>query len=113
VSGLAEEFDAFWAAFPRRTGKLDAIRAYAKARRIDSAENILAGVERYKRNKPEYADWCHPSTFLNKGRWMDEDDQPVVLPAKEYWADVCQREHGGACRNRWTHEMLMRERESA
>jgi hypothetical protein len=82
MATIAEEFDAFWASYPRRTGKLDAVRAYAKARRIDSAENILAGVERYKRNKPEYADWCHPSTFLNKGRWMDEDDAPVVVERK-------------------------------
>jgi hypothetical protein len=109
MMALAEEFAAFWAAFPRRTGKLDAIRAYEKARRLDSAENILAGVERYKLNKPEYADWCHPSTFLNKGRWMDEDDQPVVIPKQEYWADVCAREHGGQCINRFLHELKLRE----
>lgn len=72
------DFDTFWASFPRRTGKLDAIKAYARARTIASAAEILAGVEHYKRNKPDYADWCHPSTFLNKGRWMDEEDaQPV------------------------------------
>jgi hypothetical protein len=109
MAGIAEGFDQFWASFPRKTAKLAALKAYEKARRLDSAENILAGVERYKRNKPEYADWCHPTTFLNQGRWMDEDDQPVVLPAKEYWADCCQREHGGTCVNRWSHEMKIRE----
>lgn len=71
------DFDQFWAAYPRKVGKLDAMKAYAKARTVATAEEILAGVEQYKRNKPEYADWCHPSTFLNQGRWMDEPDAPT------------------------------------
>src|SRR5687767_9074297 len=79
---INEEFETFWASFPRRVGKLAALREYEKARVRASAEDILAGVERYKRAKPEYADWCHPRTFLFQGRWMDEDDQPVELPAK-------------------------------
>lgn len=110
---LAEDFTAFWASFPRRTAKLAAMKAYERARRMDSAENILAGVERYKRNKPEYADWCHPATFLNQGRWMDEPDAPVVVAAPEFWGDICSREHGGRCRNRFEHELLMREEKAS
>jgi hypothetical protein len=110
---IAEDFAAFWANYPRRTAKLAALKAYEKARRIDSAANILAGVERYKRNKPEYADWCHPTTFLNQGRWMDEDDAPVVVPVQEYWGDVCAREHKSECRSRWEHEMKLRHAEAS
>lgn len=69
------DFERFWAAFPRRVGKLNAMKAYAKSRKTASAEDILAGVERYIARKPEYADWCHPTTWLNQGRWMDEDDR--------------------------------------
>jgi hypothetical protein len=80
---LGEDFTAFWAAYPRRVGKLDALKAYEKARKVDSAENIMAGVERYKQHLPDEARFvCHPATWLNKGRWMDEEDAPVMAPVK-------------------------------
>lgn len=70
-----DDFNAFWSAYPRKVGKFDAKKAYAKARVIATADEILAGVETYKRCKPDYADWCHPATWLNKGRWLDEYDE--------------------------------------
>jgi hypothetical protein len=75
---LDTEFDTFWQQFPRHVGKLAAKKAYQKARKQASAEDILNGIERYRRAKPAYADWCHPATFLNQGRWMDEDDRATV-----------------------------------
>lgn len=76
--GGVSDFDHFWASYPRRTAKLTAVKAYERARRLASADDIMAGVERYKQRKPEYADWCHPATWLNQGRWMDEPDlEPV------------------------------------
>jgi len=67
-------FTAFWSAYPRKVGKLAAQKAYTKARQTVSAEDLLAGLERYKVTKPSYADWCHPKTFLSQGRWMDEPE---------------------------------------
>lgn len=94
------EFGEFWAAYPRHVGKLAAIKAYAAARKLASAEDILAGVERYKASKPAYADWCHPSTFLAQGRWMDEDDTPRVQQVQvQDWR--CQ--HQPACYNVSAH----------
>lgn len=106
--GLSD-FDTFWAAFPRRIGKLDAMKAYAKARTVATAAEILAGVELYKQHKPEYADWCHPSTFLNKGRWMDEYDEPAEKkPADFDWYADCMRLHGGECGgDRMRHHIRM------
>jgi hypothetical protein len=92
------EFDTFWAAYPRKTAKFDAMKAYAKARTLASAEEINDGVARYIKGKPEYADWCHPATFLNKGRWMDEWDAPAV---KVYDPNYCQ--HEPSCHNRVWH----------
>lgn len=72
------DFNSFYAAYPRKVGKLDAMRAYAKARRIASHDEIMAGVENYKRHLPDEARFIpHASTFLNQGRWMDEYDEPV------------------------------------
>jgi hypothetical protein len=72
---LDDDFAVFWSRFPRHVGKLAARQAYAKARQLASADAILEGIERYKRAKPAYADWCHPRTFLAQGRWLDEPDQ--------------------------------------
>ena len=89
------EFETFWQAFPRRTEKIAARKAYLKARKMASAQEILDGVARYKANKPGYADWCHPATFLNRGRWMDEADAPVGQ-AKYEWHCT----HDPHCRHR-------------
>jgi hypothetical protein len=95
---LGEDFTAFWAAYPRRVGKLDALKAYEKARKLDSAENILAGVAKYKRHLPDEARFiCHPATFLNKGRWMDEYEVVVEQPERVDWFDECKAIHGGEC----------------
>jgi hypothetical protein len=83
MASIAEDFDQFWARYPRRTGKLAALRAYEKARRLDSAEHILAGVERYRRTMPDDPQYRpHPATWLNAGRWLDEDDEPVARPVR-------------------------------
>lgn len=91
------EFETFWRAFPRRTAKLAALKAYRKARQMASAEHILEGVAQYRRRKPSYADWCHPTTFLNQGRWMDEPDR-----GREEW--VCP--HVPHCLGRHACEVL-------
>lgn len=107
-------FQQFWQVYPRRVGKLAALKEWQKAVRLDSVENILAGVERYKRTKPEYADWCHPRTFLSQGRWMDEvDEAPASQPAEDWYAE-CQRVHGGACGlSRFRHHLAMQKAQSA
>lgn len=89
---IAEEFETFWQRFPRRTAKLAAKQAYVKARTMASAEEILEGIERYKRMKPSYADYCHPRTFLSQGRWLDEPDE-----GKREW--VCPHDPPCLARN--------------
>mgnify|MGYP001616411375 CR=1 FL=1 len=86
---VPDDFTEFWAIYPRKVGKLAAEKAYAKARQVASQEELLAGVERYKRNKPGYADWCHPRTWLVQGRWLDEyapAEQPKVASRRPAWA---------------------------
>lgn len=72
----SKDFEEFWRAFPNRVGKLAAEKAYVKARARASAEELLAGVTRYLRIKPGYAEFCHPATWLNQGRWLDEGPSP-------------------------------------
>lgn len=95
---MLTEFEMFWAQYPKKVGKLAAQKAYAHARRLASAEDILTGIEAYRRTKPAYADWAHPTTWLNQGRWMDEP-----TPARDYtW--TCP--HTPHCGNRASCEVV-------
>jgi hypothetical protein len=74
----ATDFGAFWDRYPRKVGKLAAFKAYQKARSQASADEILAGVENYRAHLPSDAQFiCHPTTFLNQGRWMDSYETPT------------------------------------
>lgn len=83
---LTQEFVVFWERYPRKVGKLAAEKAYQRARKSGvTQQQILDGIDRYMANKPEYADWAHPTTWLNQGRWDDDysgprADRPVVKP---------------------------------
>jgi len=114
-----QEFAAFWAAYPRREAKLDALKAYAQARKIASAADILAGVERYKRVMPEEKRYRPlPASWLRAGRWLDEvDDEPATWTAPSFddaWHRECQQLHGGSCGGSLKHRnVMLLKRESA
>lgn len=69
-------FHQFWKSYPHKVAKLAAQRAWLKAVKVATFQEIMEGVERYKLNKPDHIDFCHPATFLNSGRWMDEPAEP-------------------------------------
>lgn len=74
------EFSEFWAAYPRKVAKPGALKAFRKARdKADMAE-IMAGLGRYQSQKPEYADWRHPATWLNDEGWADDYGPPQSKP---------------------------------
>jgi hypothetical protein len=56
------DFAEFWNHYPLRVGKKAAQREYEKARKEASADDILVGVEAYKRAKPSWQEWAHPRT---------------------------------------------------
>lgn len=67
-------FDTFWKIYPRRIGKLDALRAYTQALRHSTADEINEGAKRFAQERagedPKFTP--HPATWLRAGRWMDE-----------------------------------------
>lgn len=72
---MPDGFDHFWQRYPRRTAKLDALKAWGAALRIASVDQIMAGVERYRESENVARGYiCHPGTWLRQGRWMDEED---------------------------------------
>lgn len=94
-------FEEFWRAFPNRIGKLHAKKAYEKARKSVSQQELLDGVDRYISMKPSWQDYCHPATWLNQGRWMDE---AVEERRTTYIPWVCR--HTPECKHRAACEIV-------
>jgi hypothetical protein len=70
----AARFGEFWTAYPKKVGKLDAERAFAKALQRAGADELIAGARRYagERSGQDQKFTKHPATWLNKGCWGDE-----------------------------------------
>lgn len=82
------EFEAFWKAYPRRTEKGNARKAFEKAFEnlreqysiAGVIDKIMSGVDAYTANAdPEFL--CHPATWLNGCRW--DDDAGSIGKAKK------------------------------
>jgi hypothetical protein len=72
-----DEFDQFWAAYPRKTGKDDARKAFFKARKRVSLREIAEGLNAQLPTWPDPKSAegrfiPHPATWLNGGRWSDD-----------------------------------------
>lgn len=71
-------FEDLWQHFSRKVGKDDAHRAWQKVRRRVSHADLVAAVKAQARLDAgkEKRFIAHPATWLNDGRWQDEDLQP-------------------------------------
>lgn len=72
-------FDAeFWPRYPHKVGKPAAQRSFEKLWRElhGNIASIIAGLERYCRDKPADRPWLNPATFLNQRRFDDEPASP-------------------------------------
>ena len=81
VPTITDDFAEWYAGYPRKVGKKDAEKAYKRARKSGATrEALLDGLARSKRSweregraKDKYP---YPSTWLNQGRWEDEETMP-------------------------------------
>lgn len=68
------EFDAFWVCYPRKDAKIPARKAFGKARRSATFEQIMVGMRRFNwPTDPQYIPM--PASWLNAGRWADKGAQ--------------------------------------
>ena len=76
TSTTRNEAESIYQAYPRKVGKLAALKAIEKALKVSDAAVILASVQRFaaqvKTERTEERFIPHPSTWFNAGRWMDE-----------------------------------------
>lgn len=72
-------FAAFWSAYPRKTAKGAARKAYVSALRKTNAETLLAAVGCYPFDRdPKFVP--HAATWLNDERWTDDAVAPPTGP---------------------------------
>ena len=85
VSELPSGFEAFWTAYPRKTAKAAASKAFARLRADDAMlEVIVAAVNRQAKSEQWRKDdgqfVPHAATWLNGRRWEDIDAMPDADP---------------------------------
>lgn len=94
TAASGEEFDLFWAKYPRKIGKGQAVKAWRAATKKADAPTILGGLDAHL---PIWAHTeekfiPHASTWLNGERWEDApaaaaaDDEPRYLTPAEIQA---------------------------
>jgi hypothetical protein len=80
LPGLSAEdaFDRFWEVYPRKAGKGQARKAWAKAlAAAGGPEVVIAGAERYRDDPNRVIEFtAHASTWLNGERWADDPLPP-------------------------------------
>lgn len=80
---LEREFaKTFWPAYPNKVGRPKALTAFIAARARANLNQIMAGLERYVRERPPDRQWLNPATFLNQDRFDDQPASPPVANGK-------------------------------
>lgn len=101
----AVEFEAFWTAYPRKTDKAAARKAWGKLcreRALPAFPVLLDAVAVYCRSdEVQRGVTCHASTWLNRRRWEDEPTMGAAGPKPQrapecgecglYFAGTCIR----------------------
>jgi len=77
LRGNDERFETFWSAYPRKTGKEAARKAWKKAKvnnelfnRIMKSIEIAKQCDQWNKDGGQYIP--NPATWINQGRWDDE-----------------------------------------
>lgn len=94
------EFGAFYAAFPRHVARGAAETAYWRARKVASAEVLLAGAQAYAaaRKGEDEKFTKYPATWLNGKCWMDGEavqDGGVEAAPTSLWVWRLEAFHNG------------------
>ena len=72
-NNYTENFERFWAVYPKKVGKADAAKSFKKAEKVAEAEKIIEAAKAYCETKQVKDGFiCNPATWLNQERWLDE-----------------------------------------
>lgn len=80
--GLPVDFESFWTAYPKKTGKKSALKAWKAAKDKPDIKTIIAAITAQRSSQQWQKDGGqfipHPATWLNQGRWADETE-PIKI----------------------------------
>ena len=103
IPSLNSSFPEFWSIYPRKVGKGQAVKAWARAVKKVPPETILAAVRSY----PWSADKefiPHPASWLNGERWADEtgkSGEPLPDPTRKALHEMTDEERTRALNDYW------------
>lgn len=77
------DFDRFWALYPRKTSKLDAMKAWQKAITMETPENIIAALEHQRKHRESWQRDSgqyipYPASWLRAGAFWDVLETPLI-----------------------------------
>jgi hypothetical protein len=84
MNGIMDRFNRWYSEYPRKVGKDQAIKTWIKLNPDDETTDAMISALSWQKNLPEWNKERefipHPSTWLNAGRWKDE--QPIAMNGK-------------------------------
>lgn len=85
-------FDAFWAAYPKKVGKGDTRKAFAKVKApLDALLNAIETQKKSQQWQKDNGQYIpNPSTWLNQGRWEDELTPNGGATGDDYWDRIAK-----------------------
>ena len=87
------EFDRFWKSYPRKVSKKTAQKAFAKALKVASADEIIRAVEEQRGGLDRDQQFIpHAATWLNAERWTDP--LPRADPPKSEFSRYMAKTNG-------------------
>ncbi len=77
-------FEQFWAAYPRKVGKLAALAIWKRIKPTDELVKQMLEALAWQRLSRQWREGYipHPKTWLGQGRWLDEPDEQRAKPTE-------------------------------
>lgn len=104
------EFEKFWAHYPKRVAKIDAMRAWVQ---IQPSRQVVMQMIQALEWQSQQPAWLkdggqfvpYPASWLRAGRWLDEpvEPKPSTPRVAEHWSQDCRRRHAWTCETAAEH----------
>ena len=90
---LTDDFARFWAAYPRRVGKQDALKAWQKLKPDAELVAQMIATLGWQVNQPQWQKddgqfVPYPASWLRAGCWDDEPFRPTVKSPAETFSEL-------------------------
>lgn len=82
---IKAEFAEFWKAYPKKSGRIAALKAWSHAKEKPSLEAVLTSLAWQKESDQWKRGFIpNPATWLNEGRYLNEPDQALANPISAF-----------------------------